>query len=213
MSDDEIGDLVRRDEVDAAVAPRESLPRDGFEIGVDSGPTGDRQFGDAQDALRVVPGRQVAQRVLAHQEDRVARGELLVQDLEHVGRVRRAGAVDVDGADLIGRRAGQREIEHGEPVAIAADDLAGLVRWTAGRNPDDARRGRAPARSSRAMWRWPLWTGSKVPPSTPMRRGWLASRHDAPADGFVRDVASGKTCAQPVDDLVVDPAARDRARP
>jgi hypothetical protein len=66
---------------------RGNVPRDGFEIGFDSRPGSDRQLGDAQQSLGIVPGRQVAQRVLAHQEEESRWAESLGEDLERVGRV------------------------------------------------------------------------------------------------------------------------------
>jgi hypothetical protein len=169
-----------------------NLPRDQCEIGIDPRSRRDGQLGHTQEPLGIMPGWQIAQRVLAHQEEETRRAKALGEDLERIGRVRRSGAVDIDRTDLVGRRAGKREGEHRQPIAVLTDDLAGLVRRTSGRNPHDAlQTQRRPQRiRDGEMTVVNRIKGSTEDPDAP----WLPpTRHNAPADDFVATVASGKS--------------------
>ena len=107
----------------------------------------------------------------------------------------------------IARRTGKRELEHCEPVTVAADDLAGLVRGPSGRDPDDALQTERRAQGIRDV-KMPVVNrieGSAENADAPWLLGF---RHDAPAEVFVATVASGNSDAQSVNHLVIDAVPR-----
>jgi len=89
------------------------------------------------DALRLVPVRQVRQRVDA--DDEV---ELIVQPLggerrQRVGRVRRPAAPQLDVADAEVDVAGDGQFQHRQPVLRRADAAVALAPRVAGRDEED----------------------------------------------------------------------------
>ncbi|MEA2512053.1 MAG: hypothetical protein QOJ59_1540 [Thermomicrobiales bacterium] len=108
------------------------------EVELDSWSSGDPQLGTGHDSLRLMPSGEIAQRVFTHEEDEFGRLELLVEEVDCVGRVGGAVPIEIDEVDVEVRRVGEGESKHGEPAFVLADDLGSFVGRSAGGDEQDA---------------------------------------------------------------------------
>src|SRR5262245_11283853 len=124
-------DLGHVDEVNPSLRRRHRRI-DEVKVDDDSWPAGDAELCTSGDEIRFMPGGQIAQRILAHQENELGRSQAILEQPQGIGRVGRAVALEVNGADFEFRRLGEREAQHREPVRVIADDLPLLVGRTSG---------------------------------------------------------------------------------
>jgi len=115
-----------RHEIDPVTRIRNSRD-DRLKVDVDSGSQGNTESGIPRNAIWIVPGWQIAQRILAHQEDQLGIRIVIPQDFQAVGGVGQARAVHVDRRYFKMRIAIQRGTQHLHAVVGWSDRLPGLV--------------------------------------------------------------------------------------
>ena len=104
----------------------------------DAGSQRDDEACPLSDEIGAIPGREIAQRVLAHQEVKLSLlASLFLEYPQRVSRVRRAWAIEIDRADREGGGVCNCEVQHREPIGIGAEYLIGLMRWASGREEND----------------------------------------------------------------------------
>ena len=133
-----------------------------------------------EDPPRLAPGRQVRERLRRHDEHDVGRGprprSARPAAPSSVSTVydgpSRSSSIRLDSE---GRVAGDRQLDHGQPILAGRDGLTGLVRRLTGRDEQHLLQAEGLAASS-ATARCAMWIGSKVPPRTPSEPATLGSR-------------------------------------
>lgn len=107
------------------------------EVRVDTRASSNAEIRSAQNALRIPPGRKIAQRIFTHEEDEGIGKLSGAQRFQGIHRVGWPVSLDLNTADAVVRRVLQGKLEHGQAILVAADDLPQFVRWATGGRPDN----------------------------------------------------------------------------
>jgi hypothetical protein len=125
-----------RDEYDPIACCRYAS-KYGLEINLDPRAQSDPEKCQLGDAIRLVPGRKIMERVFTHQKNEFRIGILSAQQGEAVDGIAGTGAANIDVGDREMRVPLQSELEHREPVSDRGDGPPDLVRWLPGWQEED----------------------------------------------------------------------------